>query len=231
VINDFAAAGLGIAELAPEDLLTLQTGTCADGANRLVTGAGTGLGVALLDWDQAQYEVHSSEAGHADFAPVDELQDRLLLHLRRQFPRVSCERILSGGGFARIAAFLIESGMGEPSARLSEALDRGHAASAITELALSGNDPVAVQTLDVFASAYGSFAGNMALAMLAHGGVYVAGGIAPKIAAKLQDGTFMRAFTAKGRMQALLETMPVHVVMNVHVGLYGALAEAARHAR
>jgi glucokinase len=231
LINDFAAAGLGIAQLAPEDLLTLQTGTYVQGANRVVIGAGTGLGVALLDWDQGQYEVHPSEAGHADFAPVDELQDRLLLYLRRQFPRASYERILSGGGFARIAAFLIESGMGEPSAELREALDRGHAASAITELALTAKDPVSVQTLDVFASAYGSFAGNMALAMLAHGGVYVAGGIAPKIAAKLQDGTFMRAFTAKGRMQALLETMPVHVVMNEHVGLYGALAEAAHHAR
>jgi glucokinase len=231
VINDFAAAGLGIAHLGADDLLTLQVGTLRERANRVVVGAGTGLGVALLDWDQQTYEVHSSEAGHADLAPIDALQDRLLLHLREQFPRVSYERVLSGRGFSRIAQFLIESGIGEPSPPLREALERGDAASTITELALARQDPVAVQTLDLFVSTYGSFAGNMALTMLAHGGVYIAGGIAPKIAAKLQDGTFMRAFTAKGRMHVLLETMPVHVVMNVHVGLYGALAEAARLAR
>jgi glucokinase len=231
VINDFAAAGLGIAHLGADDLLTLQVGTLRERANRVVVGAGTGLGVALLDWDQKTYEVHSSEAGHADFAPIDALQDRLLLHLRRQFPRVSYERVLSGRGLSREADILIENGIGEPSPPLKQALERQDAASTITELALARQDPVAVQTLDLFVSTYGSFTGNMALTMLAHGGVYIAGGIAPKIAAKLQDGTFMRAFTAKGRMNVLLETMPVHVVMNVHVGLYGALAEAAHLAR
>ena len=231
VVNDFAAAGLGIARLPAGDLVTLQPGTMVENGERVVVGAGTGLGVALLEWDNTAYEIHPSEAGHTDFAPVDALQDELLVHLRRQFARVSYERVLSGAGLERILAFFVERGDGEPSAALREALEKGQAASAITELALAKRDELAVRTLDLFVSAYGAFAGNMALVMLAHGGVYVAGGIAPKIAEKLCEGEFMRAFTAKGRFRTLLETLPVQVVMNDQVGLYGALAEAARIAR
>ena len=231
VINDFAAAGFGIAHLSPDDLLTLQAGTAVEQGDRVLVGAGTGLGVAMLEWDDTAYEIHPSEAGHTDFAPVDDLQDELLVHLRRQFPRVSYERVLSGGGLGRILAFFVERGDGQPSQALREAVERGEAASAITELALARQDALAVRTLDLFVSAYGSFAGNMALVMLAHGGVYIAGGIAPKIADKLREGGFMRAFTAKGRFRTLLESLPVRVAMNDQVGLYGALAEAARIAR
>ena len=229
LINDFAAAGLGIQQLSGGDLLTLQAGSPVERGDKVVVGAGTGLGVALLDWDIDQYEVHPSEAGHTDFAPVDALQDQLLAHLRRQFPRVSYERVLSGRGLGRIFEFLVESGAGEPTPALKQAIEQGDSAKAITESGLAGRDELAARALDLFASAYGSFAGNMALTMLAHGGVYVAGGIAPKIAPKLQDGTFMRAFTAKGRFRTLLESLPVHVVMNEQVGLYGALVEAARN--
>ena len=228
IVNDFAAAGLGIAHLSATDLLTLQAGVPVERGDRVVVGAGTGLGVAVLDWDETRYEIHPSEAGHTDFAPVDALQDQLLAHLRKQFPRVSCERVLSGAGLGHILAFLIEIGAGAASPGLAAAMREGNVASAITELATAGEDELAVRTLDLFVSAYGSFAGNMALVTLAHGGVYIAGGIAPKIAAKLTGGDFMRAFTAKGRFQKLLESLPVHVVMNDHVGLYGALAEAAR---
>lgn len=228
VINDFAAAGLGVAHLGSDDLLTLQRGTVLERGERVVVGAGTGLGVAVLDWDDTYYEVHPSEGGHSDFAPVDALQDRLLAHLRRQYPRVSYERVVSGSGLIRILTFLQESGAGAPSDLLKEALANDSGAAAITELALSKQDPLAVQALDLFVSAYGAFTGNMALVTLARGGVYIAGGIAPKIAAKLQDGSFIRAFTAKGRFKSLLETMPVHVVMNDQVGLYGALAQASR---
>lgn len=231
LINDFAAAGLGIAHLSPDDVLALQAGTGAERGERVVVGAGTGLGVAMLDWDETAYEIHPSEAGHTDFAPVDALQDELLVHLRRQFPRVSYERVLSGSGLGRILAFFIDRGTGEPSPALRDALERGEAARGITELALAGQDELAVRTLDLFVSAYGAFAGNMALVTLARGGVYVAGGIAPKIADKLKEGGFMRAFTAKGRFRTLLESLPVRVVMNDQVGLYGALAEAARIAR
>jgi glucokinase len=231
LVNDFAAAGLGIEHLSGADLLTLQAGTPVEHGDRVVVGAGTGLGVALLDWDDTHYEVHPSEAGHTDFAPVDALQDGLLAHLRRRFPRVSYERVLSGKGLGYIFDFLVESGAGMPSAELGRAAKDGDAARVISEFGLAGRDALAQQALDIFVSAYGSFAGNMALTMLAQGGVYIAGGIAPKIVGKLQDGTFIRSFTAKGRFYSFLESFPVHVVMNDHVGLYGALAEAARTAR
>lgn len=228
VINDFAAAGLGIAHLGADDFLTLQAGLPVERGERVVVGAGTGLGVAVLDWDHTRYEIHPSEAGHTDFAPVDALQDRLLVHLRRQFPRVSCERVLSGSGLGHILGFLIESGAAVPSPALAAGMRGPDVAKAITELALAGGDALAARALDLFVAAYGSFAGNMALVTLARGGVYIAGGIAPKIADKLADGDFMRAFTAKGRFQPLLESLPVHVVMNDQVGLYGALGEASR---
>ena len=231
IINDFAAAGLGIAELEADDFLTLQRGEPEERGQRVIVGAGTGLGVALLDWDEGGYEVHPSEAGHVDFGPTDAVQDALLVHLRRKFARVSYERVICGAGLARILDFVDESGEAHASAQLRQAMSDGDPARAIAEFALEGNDAAAVRALDMFICAYGAFAGNMALAMLAHGGVYVAGGIAPKIAVRLQDGAFIRAFTAKGRFKGLLETMPVHVVMNDHVGLYGALAEAARLAR
>ena len=227
VINDFAAAGRGIEFLEKTDLLTLQGGTEEAHASRVVVGAGTGLGVSLLDWDQTGYEIHPSEAGHTDFAPIDALHVELLAHLRREFSRVSHERVICGAGLARILDFVEESGVGTPSNELKEAMARGDAPGAISEFALAGRDAAAVCALDIFVRAYGSFAGNMALIMLAHGGVYIAGGIAPKIAPKLQDGAFISAFRNKGRFGRVLETIPVHVVMNDHVGLYGALAEAA----
>jgi glucokinase len=231
VINDFAAAGVGIEQLGERDFLTLQEGVLLERADRVVVGAGTGLGVAWLTWSEGRYYVHPSEGGHADFAPVDAVQDELLVHLRREFGRVSYERVLSGPGLPRIFNFLKQRGPIEPTDALLNAMTVGDAAGAITEFALSHRDAVAEHALDIFASAYGAFAGNMALTALAHGGIYVAGGIAPKIAAKLTDGTFMRAFMAKGRMRAVLEKIPVKVVMNEQVGLMGALAEAARIAK
>jgi glucokinase len=230
IINDFAAAGRGIAYLSASDLLTLQVGQPVEHEPRVVIGAGTGLGVSTLDWDDTGWEVHPSEAGHTDFAPIDALQDRLLHYLRDRFGRVSYERVISGPGLPRIVEFLEHTGHGMRSPALAEAIESGDAAKAIAECALRKKDELAVRALDIFVSAYGAFAGNMALATLAHGGVYVAGGIAPQIAEKLQDGTFMGAFAAKGRFQKLLHAIPVYVVMNNQVGLYGALAEAARAA-
>jgi glucokinase len=228
VINDFAAAGLGIEQLAESDFLTLQEGALLDRADRVVVGAGTGLGVAWLAWSAGRYHVHPSEGGHADFAPVDAVQDDLLIHLRREFGRVSYERVLSGRGLPRIFTFLKQQGPIAPTDALLNAMTLGDPAGVITEFALAHRDAVAEHALDIFTSAYGAFAGNMALTVLAQGGIYVAGGIAPKIAPKLADGTFMRAFMAKGRLRTVLETMPVKVILNEQVGLMGALAEAAR---
>jgi glucokinase len=230
VINDFAAAGVGIGALAASDLLTLQAGTPVEGAPRVIVGAGTGLGVAILLFQDGAYRVHASEAGHGDFAPGDAMQDALVRYLRERFGHVSYERVVSGQGPPAIVEFLASTQSCTPSRELEDAIAEGDAAKAITQFALEDRDPTAVRALDLFASAYGAFAGNMALTLLAHGGVFIAGGIAPKIAAKLGDGTFMRAFCAKGRLQKLLATMPVHVVMNELVGLYGALLEAGRTA-
>jgi glucokinase len=227
VINDFEAAGLGIEQLAPVDLLTLQAGTVVARADRVVVGAGTGLGVGRLTWGAGHYDVHPSEGGHSGFAPFDSAQDALLVHLRREFGHVSWERVLSGAGLVRVLDFLELGGAERRSDALARAMAESDPAGAVADAALAGTDPLAARALDLFAAAYGAFAGNMALVTLAHGGVYVAGGIAPKIASKLSDGTFVRAFRAKGRLEPVHSAMPIHVVMNDRVGLYGALAHAA----
>jgi glucokinase len=229
LINDFTAAGQGVSLLPATDLETLQAGRPVERGTRLVVGAGTGLGVGLLTWQGGGYTVHPSEAGHADFAPLDETQDQLLAYLRRTFGRVSCERVVSGPGLMRIFSFLQETGAGMPSRQLLDASKkRDDTADLISEFALGKLDPLAVRALDLFVTIYGAFTGNMALATLAHGGVFIAGGIAPKIIAKLRDGTFVRAFTSKGRFSDLLAGVPVHVVKNPQVGLLGALDEASR---
>jgi glucokinase len=232
LVNDFAAAAIGIARLERGDLEPLQEGQAVAHGARAVVGAGTGLGAALMTWNGESYAVHASEAGHADFAPLDEIQDGLLAYLRRAYGRVSYERVLSGSGLAQIFNYLTESPGTAPSPALLEALTREpDAAVVVSEFGLTGRDPVAVRALDLFAAIYGAFAGNIALTVLARGGVYIAGGIAPKIAAKLKDGTLARAFTSKGRFSGLLSTFPLHVVMNSRVGLYGALDLAGRLAR
>src|SRR4051812_30018445 len=158
VINDFAAAGLGVEHLPESEVLTLQAGTPVRGADRIVVGAGTGLGVCILDCDGDYYEVHASEGGHADFAPVDELQDALLRHLRTEFVRVSCERVISGPGLPRILTFLAQHTGRAPCAELAQAMVVGNAPRAVTEFAMSARDPLAVQALHIFVSAYGAFA-------------------------------------------------------------------------
>jgi len=229
LINDFTAAGQGIPLLAADEVETLQEGRPVERGTRLIIGAGTGLGVGLLTWQDGGYVAHPSEAGHADFAPVDELQDRLLAYLRRTFGRVSYERVVSGPGLMRIFSFLQDSGAGIPSKQLQEASKKNpDTAEVIAEFAISKRDPLAVRALDHFVAIYGAFAGNMALATLAHGGVYISGGIAPKIAARLREGAFIRAFTSKGRFSELLAGMPVRVVKNPRVGLLGALQVAGR---
>jgi glucokinase len=232
IINDFTAAGQGIPQLADSELETLQAGEPAERGTRLIIGAGTGLGVGMLTWDGERYGAHPSEAGHADFAPVDELQDRLLVSLRRGFGRVSYERVVSGPGLMRIFSFLQEAGIGMPSRQLLDTSQtRQDAAEVIAEFGAAKLDPLAVRALDLFVAIYGAFAGNMALATLPRGGVYISGGIAPKIASKLREGGFMRAFLQKEPFSALLAIIPVRVVMNPHVGLFGALLEAQRLAQ
>lgn len=229
IINDFHAAGLGVLALPSSSLTTLQSAEAPEHGTAVIIGAGTGLGTGIINWNGSAWEVLQSEAGHADFAPTDELQDRLLMYLRRTYGRVSWERVVSGPGLMRVFSFLQDSGLGAPSKQLLEATKRQGAdpSAVIAEYGLAKLDPLAVRALDLFISAYGSFAGNMALATLARGGVYIAGGIAPKIVNRLKDGSFMRAFTGKGAFTPLLSGIPVRVVMDAQVGLRGALRVAA----
>lgn len=225
LLNDFAAAGLGIALLEARELLTLQSATAVARATRVVLGAGTGLGMCVLNWENGDYVAHASEGGHVDFAPVDETQDALLVHLRKALGRVSCERVLSGGGLVHIFDFL-RSGGSAASSSLLDAMQSEDPAAAIARHALAGLDALAGRALDLFVEIYGQFAGNVALTAYARGGVYIAGGIAHKIRAKMIDGSFMRAFNAKGRFSDLMRSIPVHVVLNEKLGVLGATRRA-----
>jgi glucokinase len=228
LINDFAAVGHGIETLSGADLVTLQAGQPQPGGVRAVIGAGTGLGMGLLVWRDDCYEALPSEGGHVDFAPADEEQIALLRYLKPLYGRVSCERVVSGPGLVKIYEFLRDTGGADESPELRHAMLTGDAAAAVSEAALAERDALAVQALDLFVSIYGAVAGNLALTLLAGGGVYIAGGIAPKILDRLKAGGFMHAFNAKGRFAELASNFPVHVVTNPKVGLQGAALVASR---
>jgi glucokinase len=222
LLNDFEAVGLGIGSLAAEDVVTLQPGTPRQDAPRLLVGAGTGLGVSVLVPVGGGYQALPSEGSHADFAPHGELEIALMRHLVEFHGHGSWERVVSGPGLESNYAFIRKQEGAPPRAAV---------AAEITEAALAGSDPHAVRALELFVSAYGRFAGNLALAVLPRGGVYVAGGIAPRILSKLREGLFLQGFTAKGRFSGLMSEMPVHVVINDDVGMFGALAAAEARAR
>ncbi len=226
LINDFQAAAHAVPLLTPEDLLTLQEGVRDPRGAIALIGAGTGLGEGFLVRVGDRYSVQASEGGHSSFAPGDPRGWDFYRHLAARFGHVSWERILSGPGLVNTFEFVASGRQWSDAAALRAAMARGDAAAVISRHALEGTDPVAVEALDLFADVYGAQAGNLALTLLATGGVYVAGGIARQIASKLTDGTFMRAFRRKGRMSALLERLPVQVILNPDVGLLGAAAAA-----
>ncbi len=228
LINDFQGVGYGIEALGEADVVTLQNGAPRAGGPRVVLGAGTGLGEGVLVWARDFYEVLPSEGGHADFAPTDAEQIELLRSLLTEFDHVSCERLICGQGLVRIYEFLRARNVAPESEALRTAMARGDVAAAISAAGLAKTDKLAQAALDLFVRLYGAQAGNLALTVLATGGVYVAGGIATKILDKLRDGVFMKAFLAKGRMAALLADMPVRVVVNERVGLLGGALAASR---
>jgi len=223
LINDFQAIGYAIDGLQASELVSLQEGERVSGAPCAVVGAGTGLGQALLVWSDDHYESMPTEGGHVDFAPTNELQVELLRSLTGRFERVSYERILSGAGLMSLYIFFRgRAGATEGAGKECDT------PAAVSEAALAGRDAAAVSALNLFVFIYGSHVGNVALSYMARGGVYIAGGIAPKILPALQDGTFMRAFADKGRMRVLMERFPVHIVTNEKVGLLGAALAASR---
>jgi glucokinase len=226
LINDLEANAWGLEELGPSDVLVLSPGAPGAGGNSAIIAAGTGLGEAGLFWDGRRHLPFATEGGHADFSPRNETEDDLLRYLRARFGRVSWERVVSGPGLASVYGFLRDTGRGEEPSWMAEEVGRGDPAAAITAAAREGRCPLASLAVDLFVSLYGAEAGNLALKTLATGGLYVGGGIAPRISDRLQHGGFMEAFTAKGRMRTLLESIPVRVVLNPSTALLGA----ARHA-
>ncbi|HEY8432152.1 MAG TPA: glucokinase [Sandaracinaceae bacterium] len=230
LLNDFEAIALGVDELPDDALEVLQDRPAVAGAPKAILGAGTGLGEAILlpAPDGGLPRVLATEGGHTDFAPRDETEIALLRFLLRRHAHVSYERILSGPGIEALYEFVVAHGLAEErpehARRLANAEDR---AAEIGAAALSGSDPASVRAISMFASIYGAEAGNLALKTLPFGGVYVAGGIAAKLAPLLRSGELVRAFRDKGRMEPVLDRIRVSLVLEPRVGLLGARRVAA----
>jgi glucokinase len=227
LLNDLEANAHGIALLAETDFIVLNAGSPGESGNCALISAGTGLGEAGLLFEEGHYHPFPSEGGHADFAPRNELEIELLRYLLNEHGHVSYERVLSGPGLYNIYRFLRDSGKASEPPELAEAIEHGDPSAAISKSALNGTADISVQALNIFVSVYGAEAGNLALKVMAIGGMFVGGGIAPKIAAKLQDGTFMQAFVTKGRVSPVLESIPVRVITNDLTALLGAARVAS----
>jgi glucokinase len=225
-MNDLETTAWSLAEMADGELETLQAGAPQPG-NRALIAAGTGLGEALVIWDGKTWRPSASEGGHADFAPRDELEDGFLRWLRARHGRVSYERVLSGQGLADLYRFLTETHRGAASATVAHRFATAEDPAAIvTEAALDGSCERARLALERFVAVYGAEAGNLALKALAVNGVYVGGGIAPRILPFLSAGAFARAFAAKGRLSPMLERIPVRLILDDRAALWGAAAVA-----
>jgi glucokinase len=222
LINDLEASAWGIGALAQGDLVALNQVKGPVSGNQAVIAPGTGLGEAGLFWDGNRHHVYACEGGHTDFAPRGELQIELLRFLSANFGHVSYERILSGPGLVNVYDFLRATEGGKELPDLASAMQVTDFAAAISQAALSGSDELAEKALDLWIAVYGAEASNLALKSMSTGGIFLAGGISPKILSKLKSPLFMQAFLDKGRMRPLVESMPVHVVTNEKAGLLGA---------
>ncbi|HEU4699293.1 MAG TPA: glucokinase [Gemmatimonadales bacterium] len=227
LINDFLAVGFGLGALAPGAFETLQPGRPVAHAPVAYLGAGTGLGMGLVVFEGNRPRVLPSEGGHASFAPETEREAGLLAFLRAELGggHVSAERVLSGAGLHAVYRYLAATGGMAEADAVRAAIAAEDPAAAVGRHALAG-DPLAAAALDLFLTVYGAAAGNLALTTLCYGGLYVAGGIAPRIVEALRTGPFLAAFHAKGRLAPLLEQVPVHVVTDPGVGLLGAAVAA-----
>ncbi len=229
LLNDLEAVAWGVAALGTDDLAELQPGEpSGSGGNACVVAAGTGLGEAGLYWDGSRHHAFATEGGHTDFAPTDEREFALLNHLQQRFGRVSWERVVSGMGIGNLYAFLVEWHQAEHPPTVARAIaEQGDLPAAVAEAA-AGGCPVCAETMALFARLYGREAGNMGLKLMALGGVYLGGGIAPKNLDLLRRGDFLKGFADKGRMRPLMERMPVRVILNQRTPLLGAARFACR---
>jgi glucokinase len=228
LLNDLQAIAYAVPFLDERDLATINPGKAEPEGTLAVIAPGTGLGEAYLTWNGSSYRPHDSEGGHADFAPTDLFELDLLRYLLERFPHVSYERVCSGKGFPNIYSYLKDRGLAqEPEWLAKELAQAPDKTPIIMQAALDQATPcdIAMQTLNVFVSILGAEAGNMVLKVMATGGVFLGGGIPPRILPYLSSQRFMKAFTNKGRFGKLLSTVPVHVILNPRIALLGA----ARH--
>lgn len=229
VLNDLEATGWGLGALTSRQVVSLTPHQRPKPGNAALIAAGTGLGMAILFEDRAGRLVPSaSEGGHQDFAPRDEDESALLAWMLRRHPRVSLERVVSGPGFSAIYDFLVATGRGAATPLMRERLATGDRNAAVSNAGIAGDDPTAERAVDMFVSLFGAAAGNLALIAKASGGVWVGGGIAPKILSKLREGTFLEAFRAKGRLTPFVSSVPVRIVLEPRTALIGAAVYAAR---
>jgi glucokinase len=230
LLNDLEATAYGLPALGVDDFFILQHGTPNSIGNTAVIAAGTGLGEAGLYWDGRHHQPFATEGGHASFSPDNELDIALLRHLQHKYQHVSWERVVSGMGLLDMHEFMrLHHHVAVPD-WLAEEMRKADAAAAIAHAALSGRDDICVETLNWFVRLYGAEAGNLALKVMSRGGLYIGGGIAPKILPLLQHREFLEAFLNKGRMHPLLEAMPVRVILNDRAALLGAALRAAQFA-
>jgi glucokinase len=233
LLNDLESNAYGIATLGPEDFEVLQKGSADPRGNAAVISPGTGLGEAGMHWEGAGLRPFASEGGHSSYAPEGELEGELFQYLAKRYGHVSCERVLSGPGLLNIYEFLRDTGRGKEPEGFAEELRVGDPSAVISEAAMAERNAISLKALQIFVRIFGAEAGNVALKFLATGGVYLGGGIAPKILRKLKEPAFLESFLAKGRMQKLLEAIPVLVILNENTALRGAargaLLQAARH--
>lgn len=227
LINDLEANGYGLAELSAKDFHVLNQGDLDARGNAAIISAGTGLGEAGMFWDGQRHHPFACEGGHSDFAPQTKLDAELFGWLHDRFLHVSWEKVLSGPGLYNIYEFLRETKLGDDPPSFAEALTKSDPGVVISEAAIKGTSSRCAMALELFVTYYGAEAGNLALKIMATGGVYIGGGIAPKILAQLEGEHFMPAFVGKGRMRTLLAGMPVKVVLNPKTALLGAAHYAA----
>lgn len=229
LLNDLAAMAYGMLFLRDDQFAVINRGNRPQRTGTVaVIAAGTGLGEAILHWDGQTYHPAASEGGHVDFAPRTEQEIALLRFLQQKFGHVSYERILSGPGLFNIYSFLRSSNAFPESPTVAAQLQSGDAGAVITQAALAGQDPLCTATLDLFATLYGAEAGNLALKCVAIGGVYIGGGIAPRILPFLQKGFFMQGFLNKGRFAEMLQGIDIRVALEPEAPLLGASHYAQR---
>lgn len=231
LINDLEANGYGIPELAPDKVFTLHAGDSGAEGHRGLIAAGTGLGEAVLIWDGKRHTPIPSEGGHCDFAARTDREVALLQHLRHTLNgRVSFERVVSGLGIKNVYAYLRDVEKIDEPQWLRDRLAAEDPSAVIGTCAEDGSSWICFETMKLFTAAYGAETGNIALKVLATGGMYLGGGIAPKILKTLQNGAFTQAFLDKGRLSPLLQAIPVRVILDDTCALLGAAAYAEARA-